>query len=232
MFTVTIQPTDDGNVATGPETVLLVDEHGEIRELKINVNGGPFDSVPQFDWSSLAKAVASGSPPPAPAAAPRTRTPATGPRRPAATTEAPMRRPASRASRTPVEVEQAPPVEPPPAPSAMDKLAATAAHPESEWHSGGVVPVVAPAKRTRATKSLARKTAKPAAEQAGGRPYRRAPETADIVAVYRQASGSLSAMADHFEVPKHTINGWLRQIRAGKKGDEYARQLDGDPVAD
>jgi hypothetical protein len=42
------------------------------------------------------------------------------------------------------------------------------------------------------------------------RAYRRMP--ADLAAVYRR-SGSINAVAEHYAVPRHTINGWLRRLR-------------------
>ena len=44
----------------------------------------------------------------------------------------------------------------------------------------------------------------------GGRVYRRMPE--DLPTVYRQ-TGSTAAIADHYGVPRHTAQGWLRRIR-------------------
>jgi len=46
----------------------------------------------------------------------------------------------------------------------------------------------------------------------GSRPYRRMPPVEEVMAAYRQA-GSVSAMAEHFGVPGHTVQGWARQLR-------------------
>ena len=41
--------------------------------------------------------------------------------------------------------------------------------------------------------------------------YRRTPE--DITAVYQQA-GTAAAIADHYGVPRHTAQGWIRRMKA------------------
>ena len=43
-----------------------------------------------------------------------------------------------------------------------------------------------------------------------GRAYRRMPD--DFAAVYQQA-GSAGAVAEHYQVPRHTANGWIRRLR-------------------
>ncbi len=43
-----------------------------------------------------------------------------------------------------------------------------------------------------------------------GRAYRRMPD--DFAAVYQQA-GSAAAVAEHYQVPRHTANGWIRRLR-------------------
>jgi transposase len=34
----------------------------------------------------------------------------------------------------------------------------------------------------------------------------------DFAAVYRQAGGA-AAVAEHYQVPRHTANGWIRRLR-------------------
>jgi hypothetical protein len=46
----------------------------------------------------------------------------------------------------------------------------------------------------------------------GERAYRRMPDAAEVMAAYRQV-GSVSALADHFDVPRHTVQGWARRLR-------------------
>lgn len=65
----------------------------------------------------------------------------------------------------------------------------------------------------KATKSAARKATKQAAESTGTRAYRRMPEPEQVMEVYRQ-TGSITAVAEHFGVPRHTVAGWARRLRA------------------
>ena len=46
----------------------------------------------------------------------------------------------------------------------------------------------------------------------GARAYRRMPE--DFRTVYEQTT-SPSALAEHYGVPRHTAQGWIRRIKAG-----------------
>jgi hypothetical protein len=55
------------------------------------------------------------------------------------------------------------------------------------------------------------KRTKVAARQ-GARPYRRMPAADTVMAAYRRV-GSVSALAEHFDVPVHTVQGWARQLR-------------------
>jgi hypothetical protein len=64
-----------------------------------------------------------------------------------------------------------------------------------------------PVKATRA-RVAAKKTTRSAGGQ--GRAYRRMPE--DLPAVY-QREGGATAVAEHYGVPRHTVQGWLRRLR-------------------
>jgi hypothetical protein len=76
----------------------------------------------------------------------------------------------------------------------------------------------AAAKATRAT-GTRRNTRRAAAPAETGRAYRRMPDQDQVAAVYRE-SNSATAVARHFEVPRHTANGWLRRLRTlGVIGD-------------
>jgi hypothetical protein len=44
------------------------------------------------------------------------------------------------------------------------------------------------------------------------RAYRRMPEPAEVLAAY-QESGSITKLAEHYGVPRHTANGWARRLR-------------------
>ena len=69
-------------------------------------------------------------------------------------------------------------------------------------------PAAEPAKVTRA-----RVAAKQTARSAGGegRAYRRMPD--DLAAVFNRVGGA-SAVAGHYGVPRHTVQGWLRRLRS------------------
>jgi hypothetical protein len=68
----------------------------------------------------------------------------------------------------------------------------------------------APAKATRGRRRAA--AAAPEAPKAG-RAYRRMPAQDDVVAAWNE-SHSASALAAHFDVPRHTAQGWLRRLRS------------------
>jgi hypothetical protein len=47
---------------------------------------------------------------------------------------------------------------------------------------------------------------------AGERAYRRMPAPDDVLAAYRKV-GTVSGLAEHFDVPRHTVQGWARRLR-------------------
>jgi hypothetical protein len=67
--------------------------------------------------------------------------------------------------------------------------------------------------KKRASKKATRKAAAPA--ETGGRVYRRMPD--DFAAVYRQTS-TPAAIADHYGVPRHTAQGWVRRHKTTNAG--------------
>ncbi|GFJ77488.1 helix-turn-helix domain-containing protein [Phytohabitans houttuyneae] len=71
------------------------------------------------------------------------------------------------------------------------------------------------------TRSAAKKTTKRGAESTGTRAYRRMPEADEVMDVYRQ-TGSITAVAEHFGVPRHTVAGWARRLRS--QGHTIGRQ--------
>jgi hypothetical protein len=73
-------------------------------------------------------------------------------------------------------------------------------------------PIVRPARRGRARAEAAAPSE---------RNYRRMPPVDDVMAAYHEA-GSVSALADHFGVPRHTVQGWARRLR--REGYEIGRQ--------
>ncbi|PZG01627.1 hypothetical protein C1I99_06290 [Micromonospora deserti] len=66
------------------------------------------------------------------------------------------------------------------------------------------------AKATTAGRKATKQTAKGEASSGTGRVYRRSPD--DLESVYQQA-GSVAAVADHYDVPRHTAQGWIRTLR-------------------
>nr|WP_221380673.1 hypothetical protein [Actinoplanes polyasparticus] len=52
-------------------------------------------------------------------------------------------------------------------------------------------------------------------EGSKGRAYRRMPD--DFAAVARRLNGA-SVIAEHYEVPRHTAEGWLRRLRSATTG--------------
>ncbi len=62
----------------------------------------------------------------------------------------------------------------------------------------------------KATRKATKQTATSEAATTKDRVYRRSPS--DLASVYQQA-GSVTAVADHYNVPKHTAQGWIRTLR-------------------
>jgi hypothetical protein len=71
------------------------------------------------------------------------------------------------------------------------------------------------AKATSAAGKATKRTVKGGSSGGEGRVYRRSP--ADLEAVYQQA-GSVTAVADHYDVPRHTAQGWIRTLRRRQAG--------------
>ena len=69
--------------------------------------------------------------------------------------------------------------------------------------------------RQTSVRASGNKTVKPvknATPSSGPRPYRRMPDPEQVMDVYRQ-TGSITAVADHFDVPRHTVVSWARRLR-------------------
>jgi hypothetical protein len=79
-------------------------------------------------------------------------------------------------------------------------------------------PAATPAAKAATGKAIAGKatagkaTVGRAAAGTGERAYRRMPEASDVLAAYQQV-GSVSGLADHYGVPRHTVQGWARRLR-------------------
>jgi hypothetical protein len=76
-------------------------------------------------------------------------------------------------------------------------------------------------KATAAKKATATKTAKARSRRvsaaaapttAGPRAYRRMPDPEEVMDAYR-ATGTITGVAEHFNVPRHTVAGWARRLR-------------------
>ena len=211
-YTITIAPNDD----SGASTTLIVDTSGEqvrITDVHLRAVGGLTDGhMPPVDFGLLLRAVATPTVGPAqieatagdnvPASADAA-TPApvvdeaatAGETQPPATTTTPKKR---RTKATPV-------IDPTPEPAARPRArrgAAASTAAAKATNSG--------AKRGRATGTARTKPSKKATAP-GGRMYRRMPE--DLSAVYQQAN-TAAAVADHYGVPRHTAQGWIRRLKA------------------
>jgi hypothetical protein len=67
----------------------------------------------------------------------------------------------------------------------------------------------APAARARRSR---RAEPEPAVASSSGRAYRRMPPAEEVLGAYEEI-GSVAGLADHFGVPRHTVQGWARQLR-------------------
>lgn len=54
----------------------------------------------------------------------------------------------------------------------------------------------------------------------GERAYRRMPDPGEVMAAYEEV-GTVSGLAEHFGVPRHTVNHWARRLRG--QGYEIGR---------
>lgn len=73
-----------------------------------------------------------------------------------------------------------------------------------------------PAPKPRRGRRVRGGTAQPKAEQPpaeAGRAYRRMPDPEVIMKAYRKV-GTVSGLADRFDVPRHTVNHWARRLRS------------------
>ncbi len=71
-------------------------------------------------------------------------------------------------------------------------------------------PATAP--RAKAAPAKAASRGRRAAGEEAPRAYRRMPEASEVLGAYAQA-GSITALAEHYGVPRHTANGWARRLR-------------------
>jgi hypothetical protein len=65
----------------------------------------------------------------------------------------------------------------------------------------------------RRTKKVAAPKTRSTKRLKAERPYRRMPDPDAIMKAYRKV-GTVSGLADRFEVPRHTVNHWARRLRS------------------
>jgi hypothetical protein len=223
-YTITIAPNDD----SGATTTLVVDTSGEqvrITDMHLHAAGGiAGGTMPTVDFGLLLRAVgAAPSAQPsietAPADVPALAEPVVPPVDavdvPAAAAEEPAPVKASRprrAKRTPAAAPVAEAAPPRTRRARAAKAAAKAAEPREAGtgrrrRAAAATTAEEPAPTKKATAKKAGTTV-----TGGGRQYRRMP--ADFPSVYQQTS-SASALAEHYGVPRHTAQGWIRRVKAG-----------------
>jgi hypothetical protein len=213
-YSITITADDDSaattrlRLDTSGDRVILTDLHLH------DGNGLSTGQLPAIDYGLLLAAITTTTPTPVSGPTPpqvhgRDTTPA----RTAVTATAPARRRTRTAAPTPVTATNA---------RRGRRGAAGATATEAAQPAAGGRRRASTASKAAATANkrvpAARKT--PTGASAGkasgrtgsgtGRAYRRMPD--DFAAVYRQA-GSASAVAEHYQVPRHTANGWIRRLR-------------------
>ncbi len=206
-YTITITADDEAAATTrlrldiSADKVILTDLHLH------DGNGLSTGQLPAIDYGLLLQAITTTTP-----------TPVTGPREQTAP-------PAPGRDTTPASTAKAPP-RPRPRPAAPASAAKTrragrgaATAPAATQPAGGRTRRANAGNKAAAAANknvpAARKTTKaaPASGRATGtgrRVYRRMPD--DFAAVYQQAA-SPAAVAEHYQVPRHTANGWIRRLR-------------------
>jgi hypothetical protein len=192
-YTVTITPAGD---QSGPQTTIEVDTSSgaaRVVELTVRAAGGNGLAPQQLPVIDLAGLIAALVPPTAHAITAETHTPAATAPAPEAAPTSQRRKRAPRGSRTEASRAEAP--------AAPRKRATKARTTES-----------AGPRKSTSTRGRRRQAAEAAAEPRTGRAYRRMPDQDEVVAAWQQ-SGSVSAVAQHFGVPRHTATGWLRRLR-------------------
>jgi hypothetical protein len=212
-YTITITADDDNAATTrlrldvSADQVILTDLHLH------DGNGLSGGQVPAIDYGLLLAAITTSTPTPVPGPTPppvhgRDTTPAPT----AVTASAPARRrarsaapaAASKARRGGRGSAGAPAAAATPPPAAGGRRRAGTANKAAAAANKSVPPA-------RKTTTKARPAKAGGATSGGtGRAYRRMPD--DFAAVYQQA-GSATAVAGHYQVPRHTANGWIRRLR-------------------
>jgi hypothetical protein len=222
-FMILIVETDstEDNNPVGPEIQLRIEDDGKIHEMHVTTNGGPgltSASIPTLNFQAISDAF-SGSVT-SQAVTPGARHAATLNLASAGTTEAPVKVPVKRARKTatpaPVPTTQEVQTATEAWTAAQEAIATKRATPAKKEAS-----TPAPKKTVKATP--AKKTATPKADSSKKRPYRRAPNPAEIIDAFTEVGGNVTRLGEKLDVPRHTVTGWLRKLR---QSDEYAEKLD------
>jgi hypothetical protein len=69
------------------------------------------------------------------------------------------------------------------------------------------------AKKVKTAVHNGKRTSKKASANGHERAYRRMPDPATVMKAYEKV-GSISGLAEHFDVPPHTVTHWARRLRA------------------
>lgn len=218
-YTITIAADDPGQ-ATTTLTVALDGTTARITELVVRAGVGDgltASQIPAVDLDLLLRAVTpvtdgqqviSPSPAAAAEAAPAADNASLSPQERVADTEA--AEPTTTDTSTPDKPAAASPAEPDVTEVAVPKQASRAKPRAAGTAQRGGRKKAAGTTSTSSARKATRKTATNDTSTAKGRVYRRSPS--DLETVYQQA-GSASAIADHYDVPQHTAQGWIRTLR-------------------
>jgi hypothetical protein len=214
-YLITIAPDNGGPGGDSAHTTVRVDTstgRTRITELTVrSASGGglaPSD-LPAIDMDLLIRALAATVPSPAlpPAVEPATlasagvasRADAASPE-PASTELAPAA-PRRRGRKTAVK-------------KAAPAKKATARKTAGRKATAGKATAAKKATATKTTKTASRRVKAVAAPAlAGTRAYRRMPDPEQVMDVYHQ-TGTITGVAEHFNVPRHTVAGWARRLRS------------------
>jgi hypothetical protein len=221
-YTITIAPNDD----SGATTTLVVDTSGEqvrITDMHLHAAGGiAGGTMPTVDFGLLLRAVGAApsaqpsigtAPADAPALVETVASPVDDGDAPSVAAEEPTPVKATRPRRAKRAPAAAAVAEPAPARTRRARAAKAGAPREAgtgRRRRAAAAATTTAAPETAPTKKATAKKAS-AAATGGGRQYRRMPE--DFPSVYQQTS-SATAIAEHYGVPRHTAQGWIRRVKA------------------
>jgi len=204
-YTITIAPNDDSGAATR----LVVDTSGDqVRITDVHLHaplGLSSGHIPTVDFALLLQAV-TGS----------------GGQTADGTTALVASQPSTPAIEAAAEPQPAPPAPKRRARKATPAVEAAPAKPAARSRTAKAAPVAAPRRQARAakqapvkkqtaTRSRAKAAAAPPAPS--GRVYRRTPD--DLAEVFEQVE-TVAGVAEHYEVPRYTAQGWVNRLRAAE----------------